>query len=511
MCLQTSSVARWHAWNWAGDEIVYDPIIPASRTIPGKKKRYPIDIREFLTTTNNAVVHRALDDLTKKLPASEQSLFRSHSRGSFDFRADKVAAYVGQLRYMPQANVVQRCPDAWLFPDETLAQRGGDCEDLALLLAALLMAAGISSYCVRVALGHLEITAPKGKALRHDHCWVMYQNESGVWEILEPLRVVAPPRAVTKSRSSRRPSATASYIPHYVFNTDHLWLVRSTGFDVQKGLPEYWLRRTFWNRFDPSFAASVHSTIFDKALGDLIDASALSRIKRKSLWLDVNILTYDPRDHFDNAFIDQGWDLVNQRLAAFKSDNSDWNSFGAAAHSIGDFYAHSSYLHFATLQHPASANGAALVYEPGVEMEGTPAYSSQPPAASIAPFDITSGRFSVNRNLWKGTQADAAAAWAGKIISGRYAQKYDPQATFWEGFTSLPSKLVNTPGSSLRSAVPHHDEIAVDSETPGKRHKLYTSNSNGPADRQAFANQFRWRMNTATQHIRKAFLEAKQK
>jgi len=505
-----SAVARWHSWNWAGDEIIYNPIIPASRAIPGKNKRYPIDIREFLTTTNNAVVHRALSELTKRLLISEQSLFRSHSRGSFDFRADKVAEYVGQLRYLPKGNMIQRCPDAWLFPDETLAQRGGDCEDLSLLLAALLMAAGISSYCVRVALGHLEIDIPKGKPQRHDHCWVMYQNESGVWEILEPLRVLASARAIAKARANRRPLAAVCYVPHYVFNTDHLWLVRSTGFDPRTGLAEYSRRRTFWNRFDPSFAASVHSTIFDKALGDLIDGAALDRVKRRSLWLDVNILTYDPRDHFDNSFIGQAWDVVNQRLAAFKANNSDWESFGAAAHSIGDFYAHSSYVHFATLKRPATADGAALVYEPGVGMAGTPAYTSQSASPSLAPFDLTVGRFSVNQNLWKGTQVEAAAAWAGKIISGRYAQKYDPQATFWEGFTSIPSKLVSTPGFSLRGSAPHHDEIAVDSESPGKRHKLYSGNSGGPADRQAFANQFRWRVNTATQHIRKAFLDARQ-
>lgn len=181
-----------------------------------------------------------------------------------------------------------------------------------------------------------------------------------------------------------------------MFNTDHLWLVRAAGFTPERGLPSYWQRRTFWNRFDPSFAAGVHSTIFDKALGDLIDASALSRVKRKSLWLDVNILTYDPCDHFDNAFLDQGWDKVNQRLAAFRSDNSDWESFGAAAHSIGDFC----------------------------------------------------------------------------------------------------------------GSVPHHDEMAVDAATPGKKHKLYNGPSAGPTDRQAFANQFRWRVNTATQHIRRAFLQA---
>ncbi len=507
MCLQTSSVARWHSWNWSGDEIVHNPIVPASRTIPGKNKRYPIDIREFLTTTNNAVVHRSLDELIRGLPASEQSLFRSHARGSFDFRADKVALHVGRLRYLPQANVVQRSPDAWLFPDETLAQRGGDCEDLAFLLAALLLAAGISSYCVRVALGHLEIELPDGKRQRHDHSWVMYQNEGGVWEIMEPLRVLAPARALARARRSRRLSPPTAYVPHYVFNTDHLWLVRTAGFEAERGLPGYWQRRTFWKRFDPSFAAGVHSSIFDKALGDLIDASALSRIKRKSLWLDVNILTYDPCDHFDNAFIDQGWDKVNQRLAAFRADNTDWESFGAAAHGIGDFYAHSSYLHFASLQSPAAPDGGAVIYEPGVEMAGTPAYASAAANPSIAPFDLTAGRFSVNPYLWKGTQPDAAVAWAGKIISGRYAQKYDPQATFWEGFTSIPSRLVNTPSFSLRGSVPHHDEMAVDAATPGRKHKLYSNASAGPADRQAFVNQFRWRVNTATQHIRKAYLD----
>ena len=143
-------------------------------------------------------------------------------------------------------------------------------------------------------------------------------------------------------------------------------------------------------------------------------------------------------------------------------------------------------------------------------MAGAPAYASQASAPSLAPFDLTSGRFSTNQNLWKGTPPAAAAAWAGKIISGRYAQKYDPQATFWEGFTSIPSKLVNKPRFSLRGSVPHHDEIAVDAQTPGKRHKLYNRDSAGPGDRQAFANQFRWRVNTATQHIRTAFLDATQ-
>ena len=52
------------------------------------------------------------------------------------------------------------------------------------------MAAGVSSYCIRVALGSLLIHVPRGKPRKHDHYWVMYQNESGVWEILEPTVLV---------------------------------------------------------------------------------------------------------------------------------------------------------------------------------------------------------------------------------------------------------------------------------------------------------------------------------
>ena len=86
MCLQTSWVKPWDSWNWSGDEIIHQPIIRASRLIPSEKKRYDIDIREFLTTRDNAVLAQALGELVAGLPVSEQALFRSHAAGSLDFR-----------------------------------------------------------------------------------------------------------------------------------------------------------------------------------------------------------------------------------------------------------------------------------------------------------------------------------------------------------------------------------------------------------------------------------------
>jgi hypothetical protein len=502
-------VKSWNDWNWNGDEIVHLPIVPASRPIPGSKikKRYPIDVREYLTTTNNAVVGERLSAIIKKLPPDAQSLFRSHSRGSFDFRADVVLESFGDLHYKPKANLSDRCPDAWLYPDETLAQGGGDCEDLAFLLAALLMASGISGYCVRVALGAFHITLADGKRERHDHCWVMYQNEGAVWEILEPITKVRGRSGKSHSSLTRQPARNLEYVPHYVFNTDHLWQIHSRDLNRHTRFQAYCQQRQFWNKFDPSFAAGVHNTIYDQALKGKIPDTALGTIKRKSLMLDVNILTYDPRDHFDNGYIPEGWDRVKTRLAAFAKNNNDWDSFGAAVHSIGDFYAHSSYVHFAVLQNAASSRGQAAVYSPGVNLVAPPQYTASPADPSLPPFDLTSGVFSMNTNLWKGTKQQAAAQWGGKLISGRYAQKYDPKAGFFEGFTSLPLDLTQAANYSTRGALPHHNEIAVDDPSVSADHKLYRAIASGPADRQAYANQFRWRKNTAIQHIQKALLD----
>jgi len=113
--------------------------------------------------------------------------------------------------------------------------------------------------------------------------------------------------------------------------------------------------------------------------------------------------------------------------------------------------------------------------------------------------------FSVNASLWPGTQAEAAGHWAGQLISGRYAQKYDPKATYCEGFTSIPIRLVNAADFNYRGSLPHHDEIAVDAEAMSRRHKLHRSKSSVPEDRAAYANQFLWRRSTAIRHIRQAY------
>jgi hypothetical protein len=137
----------------------------------------------------------------------------------------------------------------------------------------------------------------------------------------------------------------------------------------------------------------------------------------------------------------------------------------------------------------------------------SPEYTTAPADPSLPPFDLTSNAFSMNTDLWTGTRQQAAAQWAGKLISGRYAQKYDPVATFWEGFTSIPTALAQAPDFRTRGALPHHNEIAVDDANRASSHKLYKAKSSGPTDRQAYANQFRWRRNTAIRHVQQALAD----
>jgi hypothetical protein len=48
----------------------------------------------------------------------------------------------------------------------------------------MLMAAGVSGYVIRVALGGFR-NRRTGRTL--DHAWIMYKTESGHWIVLDPL------------------------------------------------------------------------------------------------------------------------------------------------------------------------------------------------------------------------------------------------------------------------------------------------------------------------------------
>jgi hypothetical protein len=502
MCFTLSKIAPHDRWNWDGDRIIHECIVPASRPVPGyppKKSSYDIDVREFLVSRRNEVMRKTLrrdiKSFVQNTPGANWELFRSRSEGSFDHRAHLIEAFVSEKIAYKAAR-----QDYWQFPDETLWVKEGDCEDRALLMASLLLASGVSGYNVRVALGKLRVSRKSGKGREHDHAWVMYKNEEGHWTLLEPLHLH---REAKGAFQPARPSglSQAEYIPYFVFNDVHLWEV--CGPDPCPSFRDLALRSR-WSRIHPRFAGEVHYDLLANALqGHAPDwyvralQSRFTKIPFVGIVdnIDMVLCDYDPRDHFDNGYIDDGWKIADGRLDTFRSrpltDPKAIDAFAGAAHAIADFYAHSSYMHFA-----GPVIGPTL-YDPG-NFPVTPAYGSG------SSFDLTSGKFSMNEHIFKQTPADAAGHWNGQLISGRYAQPHDTQPgwanAITEGVTFIPKELRKAKDFPYRGGLPHHNEIAVDEEYSKRNHshKLY-------GDPGTYNQQFAWRKQAATEHIRAAY------
>ncbi len=477
MCLQSSAVRPYQQWRWSGDEIVHSPVIPAARRPAGSRQRgYDIDIREYLSIQSNTVVSTCLHAFLNTLPASEQLRFLHRSEGSFDFRADMVVRSMAKLRYIRS----RRNFDQWLFPDETLSLGGGDCEDLAFLLAALLGASGISPECIRLALGKIIDHSDPENPRSWSHAWVMYQRENSAWQILEPLAKIHRPASARGARGARgahgRGGAAGSrsagagsvalqdveYRPHFVFNQNHLWRVRSPSLEAAEPFADYLSERAddYWRGFDPSFAAGVHNDIFDHALTGMTWAE-LQIVKSASLGVDANVLGYDPRDHFDFAYIAEGWQRVRARLAT-----GELRDFGLATHAIADFYAHSLYGWFAR---DKLVQGKLPIYDP-----------DQP----LPPGELDYG-FLQNEKRPEGGDdaAQFAERWRGKLISGQW----------WRWYTTYPSDLrADVPA---RRCLPDHDRLAVDSPNLGSGGNALF------ADAPAYGRQFQLRRQAAIDHI----------
>ncbi len=201
-------------YNWEGDRILQDTAIERKRYVIGDKRSITTDIREWISFQDNIIMKEILKNLkdSRGLPATKNP-------GDFDKRAMVVWKYVAEeIAYVYDIRKYKK-GDFWLFPPETDQIKKGDCEDGSFLLASLLIASGISPFCVRVVLGKVFDAQDRS---RGGHCWPVYKNEPGRWCILESTLDAVPSRMpeadvlAGKGRPYR-------YMPMYCFNDHHLW------------------------------------------------------------------------------------------------------------------------------------------------------------------------------------------------------------------------------------------------------------------------------------------------
>jgi hypothetical protein len=243
-------------FHWGGDIICRDTRLPNKRFVVGAPET-PVatDIREWLCNPED----RIMRDLVNAIPG----LSCGSGPGSFDYRAMLVWDHVArQIRYNLDKDR-QGYHDFWLFPDETLSLALGDCEDSAILLATLLIAAGISPYCVRVVLGHLY---DAHGALLGGHAWTVYQDEWGIWRLLEATmdRI---PCGLPPADALAMPGGRHIYWPEFCFNQAHLWWIRppnNPNAVPPRGLDDYLLRDAMAGIVNAGMPPERHAAVLER-------------------------------------------------------------------------------------------------------------------------------------------------------------------------------------------------------------------------------------------------------
>jgi len=131
------------------------PVIYAGRTLKTSHTPVKIDVKNFVCGNDNVILKLIKRNRLMKSTPNETAI-----------ACQKWV--VKNIKYIAddQSN---KCPEFWQFPFETLAAGIGDCEDGAILLASLLVNAGIPAWRIKVAAGYVQEapTAPQGG---HAYC-----------------------------------------------------------------------------------------------------------------------------------------------------------------------------------------------------------------------------------------------------------------------------------------------------------------------------------------------------
>jgi hypothetical protein len=148
---ETSSYGETY-WN---TKYPTSPIVYSGRTLKTNHSPIKIDVKNFICDNDNIIL-----DVLKR-----NRLIKT----SFNETALAIQKWVAKnIKYVAD-DTSNKCPEFWQFPFETLAGKIGDCEDGGILMASMLINAGIPAWRVKVAAGYVQEapTAPQGG---HAYC-----------------------------------------------------------------------------------------------------------------------------------------------------------------------------------------------------------------------------------------------------------------------------------------------------------------------------------------------------
>lgn len=183
------------------------PVVYSGRALRGENERISVDVKAFITEQDEML----------------QRIVRRHrlEKRSADETAQAVQQWVVRFLTYKYDDDSVNVPEFWQFPFETLQSKIGDCEDGAILIASLLINAGVPGWRVKVAAGYVQSspTAPQG-----GHAYCMYLADDNRWRILDwcyyqDSRVQVKDKPLAKDGGQKN----AYKDIWFTFNNEHSW------------------------------------------------------------------------------------------------------------------------------------------------------------------------------------------------------------------------------------------------------------------------------------------------
>ncbi|MDM8564396.1 transglutaminase-like domain-containing protein [Candidatus Halobeggiatoa sp. HSG11] len=198
------------------------PITYTGRALRGSTERIVCDVKCFITP-NDTILDEIIRDYRLRKSTHNDT---AHAVQKF---------VVNFLDYVGDDDASE-CPEFWLFPFETLQSGVGDCEDGAILIASLMLKAGIPAYRIKVAAGYVQAspTAPQGG---HAYCVYLadrsYGNQDWVvldWCYYEDSRIAPEDKPL-----ARRGGYRGCYKDiWFTFNNEFSWNQSSLEIDARR-------------------------------------------------------------------------------------------------------------------------------------------------------------------------------------------------------------------------------------------------------------------------------------
>jgi hypothetical protein len=204
-------------WNSKWDTA---PIIYTGRALRGESysKQIDVDVKAFIKN-NDAILWHVLTQLNLRKDTPNDT-------------ALSIQNFVCNFLKYKYDDIVSECPEFWLFPFEAVQSEIGDCEDGAILIASLLINAGIPSWRVKVCAAQVmadPIFAPSDTELGgHAYCIYLADRPESErkleWVILDWCYLQDPEIPIKEKPLARKGGTEGAYREiWFTFNGLYSW------------------------------------------------------------------------------------------------------------------------------------------------------------------------------------------------------------------------------------------------------------------------------------------------